>query len=283
MNRRTLVRLMLCALVAVVWVMSPSPPAAADDIPGRVIDRDVDLTGASQLALRASSQNVYLRTAPQPREGSPVGARVAGAPAGASAHVHVEVRGAQDELGAIEVQVARAADRVVITIEDNRERGRFSRSSSSDLSVSCEITVVAAVGLAVDVGSGNVVVDAAPGSLRIGSGSGNVLVNQSRGTVDAHTGSGNVVVRDAASSVRLHTSSGNVAAELGRNWRGDTVVIDTGSGNIRLAVPAGFRGDVRTNTSSGRVVEEVGIAPAREPSISLRTGSGNVRIVAAEH
>ena len=310
MDRRTAVVLSLAALgSSAAFVLAAPFGAPADAAEStRVIDQDVDLAGARTLMIRSGSADLRIRPTLARRQGRPGESGAGGAPtaranapapAGSSAHVHAELRGTPEELAAA-VHVSREGDQVTLTLDEPRPRQRgwtsiFSRSSWR--SQTYEILLAADVDLTVRTGSGDVTVDAPPRGIRARtqsgnlavtdaraaveaqSASGNVSVNEPRGAVDAHTASGNLVVRGAVSSLELRTSSGNVSAALRAGWSGDAVRMESSSGNVRLAVPPGFRAALHTSTSSGRVTDAAHVAAAGSPVVSLRSSSGDVEIV----
>lgn len=285
MHRRTAVTLSFAALgTGVALLMSASSGARAAEAQTRVVDQDVDLTGARALEVRAGAANLDVRSTAarrQPRSGE--NPAVPGSTASTtSAHIHAELHGTPEELSAATIQVAREGDRVVVTIDEAKRRGNWLWGGMSwHRAWTYEILVGADVDLLLRTGSGNVAVNTPQRELTVRTGSGNVTITDARGAVRANTGSGNVSLRTAASTVQLQTGSGNVVAGLGSGWRGEGVDIQTGSGNVRLAVPAGFRGAVQTHTGSGRVTGQNHVASAPYPVVTLRTGSGNVHIIPA--
>jgi DUF4097 and DUF4098 domain-containing protein YvlB len=143
-------------------------------------------------------------------------------------------------------------------------------------------------------GSGNVRALEVAGPVHGGTGSGDVEVREiASGDIDLHTGSGNVSVRGISGAFRGEAGSGDIAAE-GRQegaWE-----IRTGSGNVHVRLPANAAFDADISTSSGtldvgapitmtvqgRVQESrksiVGKARGGGPSLSVRTGSGDIHI-----
>lgn len=175
-----------------------------------------------------------------------------------------------------------------------------------------DITAHGASGiLNLDTGSGNVTVDGADGDVSIDTGSGNVEVRSIRGpALSVDTGSGDVTVEGAeAREVEVDTGSGGVTLLGLRSGRvgvdtgsGDVTVetaagsasieIDTGSGDVTVSVPPDYAGDVRLETSSGRMATELPITLLRRSDdeiagrigeggsahIEVDTGSGDIRI-----
>ncbi len=154
--------------------------------------------------------------------------------------------------------------------------------------------------LSVDVGSGAVKVSGHDGDLLVDTGSGSVHADDVRGArVSLDTGSGSVAVRgvrcdelkvdtgsgavtaEAVDTGRLHvdTGSGAVAATL-RSSNAD-VVIDTGSGGVRLMLPEDFGAQVRVSTGSGGIRTDLPMQVVQRDRDSLvgRLGDGSSRVV----
>jgi DUF4097 and DUF4098 domain-containing protein YvlB len=98
-----------------------------------------------------------------------------------------------------------------------------------------------------DNGSGNVKL-AGVSDVDIEVGSGDVTVDGATGTVRVRTGSGNIELIEVAGAATVTTRSSDVT---GKNLRGLTNTIDVSSGNITLDVPG--TGDVKAATSSGDI------------------------------
>jgi lia operon protein LiaG len=155
--------------------------------------------------------------------------------------------------------------------------------------------------LRIDTGSGSVVVNGAEGDdILIDTGSGSVEVNGIRAsglTVD--TGSGRVSGRDiVATNLSVDTGSGSITlsavsarevvldtgsgrVELDLVPQIESVLIDTGSGGVRLAVPADLSASLEIDTGSGGIRTDLPISITRRSRTTLfgMLGSGSGRIV----
>lgn len=146
----------------------------------------------------------------------------------------------------------------------------------------------------VQTGSGNVRALEIAGAVRGDAGSGDIEVQEiASGDIDLHTGSGNVSIRGIQGALRAEAGSGDITAEGKQEgpWE-----IRTGSGNVRIHLPANATFDADISTSSGtldvnapvamtvqgRVHEAhkqvVGKVRGGGPSLTLRTGSGDIHI-----
>lgn len=167
--------------------------------------------------------------------------------------------------------------------------------------------------LLIDTGSGSVVVDGAEGDdVTIDTGSGSVQANGIRSnrlsidtgsgrvtgegiaaeSVEVDTGSGSIALTNVtARDIELDTGSGRVTLDLASQI--DRLVIDTGSGSVRLSAPANLSASLEIDTGSGGIdvdipvtVRErdrsslIGTIGSGSGSIEIDTGSGGVTIVA---
>lgn len=126
-----------------------------------------------------------------------------------------------------------------------------------------------------ELGSGDIAVRGATGSVRVRSGSGNIELVDLAGSAEIHTSSGDVDGLELRSqSVKVETGSGNVDLDLLREAE---VRVSTGSGDLQLAVPTGdYR--VQTETGSGREAIRIAHTPNGSHLLNLHTGSGNITV-----
>ncbi|MGH7463856.1 MAG: DUF4097 family beta strand repeat-containing protein [Longimicrobiales bacterium] len=158
--------------------------------------------------------------------------------------------------------------------------------------------------LRIDTGSGSVVVNGAEGDdVLIDTGSGSVEVNAIRAnglTVDTgsgrvtgggivvtnlgvDTGSGSIRLSDvSASDIVLDTGSGSVELDLVTQI--ESLLIDSGSGGVRLAVPADLSASIEIDTGSGGIDIDIPIRITRRGRTSLfgtfgsGAGGGHIEI-----
>jgi hypothetical protein len=127
-------------------------------------------------------------------------------------------------------------------------------------------TPAAGVKVTGDNGSGNTrLTDVSDVDLQVGSG--NITVERATGSVRLKTGSGDIELKNVGGNVTLNTGSGNVT---GDDLRGATTAIEVSSGNVSLHLPG--TGDVRAVTGSGNI--EIWV-PDRSARISVNSSTGN--------
>lgn len=167
--------------------------------------------------------------------------------------------------------------------------------------------------LDVRTGSGDVTVKDVTGAARVHTGSGDVRISgRVGGSLEAETGSGDVSARDVegetlhvrtgsggirvgsaqATDISLHTGSGSVHARFER--APGSLRVDTGSGDVTLALPSSVNADLRIDTGSGGIDFDMPVrmlSSSRShfrgqlgkggPEFVIRTGSGGVRLSSA--
>jgi hypothetical protein len=162
--------------------------------------------------------------------------------------------------------------------------------------------------LHVDVGSGGVRVTDAAGLLRVETGSGDVTVSDLRGeTVSIATGSGAIDATGVdAREISLDTGSGDIRAERIRAARAhldtgsgriqvemvrdvESLLVDTGSGDVSIVVPGGAGASFRAETASGTIDSDLPMEVTKRSRgflagtigdgrgrIAVETGSGDI-------
>jgi DUF4097 and DUF4098 domain-containing protein YvlB len=128
----------------------------------------------------------------------------------------------------------------------------------------------------VATGNGDVTITSARGPVRVSSGNGRIVANTSRGPVEASTGNGDIDVKMAS-----------LPADQG------SMTFTTGSGSVRVALPADFNGEVDANTGNGSITTEFElrvqgrltmsrlrgvIGNGNGPVIKLRSGNGRLEL-----
>ena len=178
--------------------------------------------------------------------------------------------------------------------------------------VSVAITVLVPGGARVKVvtGNGAVSVERVGGEVEATTGNGRVRVVGTEGRVRVTTGNGAIDVTDAKASVRASTGNGDVTVATmegpveARSGNGDIDVrisalrarenmsFSTGSGAVRLTLPASYNGELDASTGNGEMSSDFDlkvkgrINPRRiratigegGPLLRLSTGNGSVQV-----
>jgi DUF4097 and DUF4098 domain-containing protein YvlB len=140
-----------------------------------------------------------------------------------------------------------------------------------------DVTIKESLGrVTATTGNGDVTITAARGPVKATSGNGRVTANTSLGPVEASTGNGDIDVK----MTKLPADQGSMT-------------FSTGSGSIRVSLPADFNGEIDANTGNGSITTDFEIrvqgrlSPSRlrgvigtgnGPMIKLRTGNGRLEV-----
>ena len=140
-----------------------------------------------------------------------------------------------------------------------------------------DVTIKESLGRVVgSTGNGDVTITSARGPVKVSSGNGRIEATTSRGPVDASTGNGDVDVKMAA-----------VSADVG------SMTFSTGSGSVRVTLPADFNGELDASTGNGSVDTDFeirvqgrlsstrlrgAIGTGNGPLIKLRSGNGRLMV-----
>jgi DUF4097 and DUF4098 domain-containing protein YvlB len=240
---------------------------------------------------------------------------------GTTAEVRAEkrVRGAAVTDIAFDVQVESSGDVRICSVMRNNDgcddQHRWSHDDDDgdgswhrNMSVTMVVLVPRGARLKVATGNGAVTVDRAGAEVEAATGNGRVSVSGTEGIVRVTTGNGDVDVRDAKGSVRVATGNGhvNVVTSDGpveaRSGNGDIDVrmsrvrasedmsFNTGSGAVRLTLPAGYNGELDASTGNGEVTSDFDLkvkgrmnphrirATIGEGGALLRMSTGNGRL-----
>jgi hypothetical protein len=195
---------------------------------------------------------------------------------------------------------------------DDDHRGWHDDDGGWRRNVTVGMTVLVPRGVTVKVATGNgaVSVEHVGGEVNASTGNGRVTVSGTDGVVRVSTGNGDVDVRDAKAAVRVSTGNGrvNVTTSEGpvdaRTGNGDIDVqmtalrstesmgFHTGSGTVRVTLPANYNGDLDASTGNGDIRSEFDLkvqgrmSPRRVhatigsggPTLRLTTGNGRVEL-----
>ncbi len=169
----------------------------------------------------------------------------------------------------------------------------------SKCSVDYNVTVPRRGDITVKTGSGEVSLEGLEGRVELRTGSGDIAVSGAVSPrLEVRVGSGDVTLKGSSiDTVRFDQGSGELKAEglKTRDLGGETssgridveivgppperIDLDTGSGNVRIQVPAG-RYAVTTKTGSGDVqMDRIQLDRKADNKIRIDTGSGDVELL----
>lgn len=141
----------------------------------------------------------------------------------------------------------------------------------NDLSVAMTVLLPRGAQLKLTTGNGEVSVENVGGDVQASTGNGRVRIAGTEGTVRVSTGNGDVDVRGAKSSVRVstgngrvnvvtadgpvevHTGNGDIDVVMSALKAKDDMTFSSGSGSVRVTLPAGYNGELDASTGNGEL------------------------------
>jgi hypothetical protein len=145
-------------------------------------------------------------------------------------------------------------------------------------------------------GNGRVNVLNTDGAVRVSTGNGDVEVREVKGAVRVSTGNGRVTVSTAQGPVEARSGNGNIDVVMTALRPSEDMTFSTGSGDIRVTLPADYNGELDATTGNGvissafdlkvqgrmsprRVRATIGSGGAR---LRLATGNGGLELRKAQ-
>lgn len=141
-------------------------------------------------------------------------------------------------------------------------------------------------------GNGRVRVDGTEGAVRVSTGNGDVEVRGARSSVRVSTGNGRVNVTTTEGPVEARTGNGDIDVMMTQLKARDDMTFSSGSGTVRVTLPAGYNGELDASTGNGELRSDFDLRiqgrmnPRRVratigeggPKLRLTTGNGRLEI-----
>ena len=102
-------------------------------------------------------------------------------------------------------------------------------------------------------GNGRVHVASTEGPVRVSTGNGDVDVRDAKAEVRVTTGNGDVTVNTAEGPVEARSGNGRIDVSISALRARDDMSFRTGSGSVRLTLPANYSGELDASTGNGEV------------------------------
>lgn len=142
-------------------------------------------------------------------------------------------------------------------------------------------------------GNGPVRVDGTDGSVRVSTGNGDVDVRGAKASVRVSTGNGRVTIATADGPVEASSGNGDIDVSMTQLKARDDMTFSTGSGSVRVTLPAGYNGDLDASTGNGELRSDFDLkiqgrmnprhirATIGEggPKLRLTTGNGRLEVL----
>lgn len=145
-------------------------------------------------------------------------------------------------------------------------------------------------------GNGRVRVVETEGPVRVTTGNGDVDVRDAKGAVRVTTGNGRVNVVTAQGPVDARSGNGDIDVRMTALRAGEDMAFHTGSGSVRVTLPASYSGEVDATTGNGELRSDFDLKvigrmhPRRVhatigdggPKLRLATGNGRLELRKAQ-
>lgn len=161
-------------------------------------------------------------------------------------------------------------------VVSEKGRGSFFRKSCK---ANLILKVPARVALNLKNGSGNIEVNGVQGDIEFKLGSGDVRIDSATSSVKGTAGSGNVEILGEMGSTSLRTGSGDIKIELSNPIEKGLIDIKTGSGDAEITLPKTMTVLADFKAGSGKIDSEFGNDSEAGFKVSMRAGSGDLKIL----
>jgi len=144
--------------------------------------------------------------------------------------------------------------------------------------INFSITAPAQAKISIIVGSGDIDINNMLGAIDYKTGSGDVIITNSGKKVEGKSGSGNVTIRGITEEGNISTGSGDVEIDYMQQPENGELEVRTGSGSTMISLPEGSSIEANLKTGSGSIHNEIGESEKAKYKISVKSGSGDIRI-----
>jgi hypothetical protein len=141
-------------------------------------------------------------------------------------------------------------------------------------------------------GNGRVHIGETQGLVRVSTGNGDVEVRNAKASVNVSTGNGNVDVVTVEGPVEVSSGNGDIDVRMSALRAKEDMAFHTGSGDVKLTLPANYNGELDASTGNGTIRSEFDLkikgqlSPrhvratigAGGPMLRMSTGNGEFEI-----
>jgi hypothetical protein len=105
-------------------------------------------------------------------------------------------------------------------------------------------------------GNGRVHIGETQGMVRVSTGNGDVDVRNAKASVNVSTGNGNVDVVTVEGPVEVSSGNGDIDVRMSALRAKEDMAFHTGSGDVKLTLPANYNGELDASTGNGTIRSE---------------------------
>lgn len=156
---------------------------------------------------------------------------------------------------------------------------KVERNVGEDCEVDIEMKVPKDADLNIWSGSGSVNITGMEGNLTFTVGSGSVTANGKFKKVEGKSGSGSIDINGLTTGGNISVGSGPVNLRY-LEYPTGRMDVKTGNGDANISFPKNSKINAQLDTGSGDVVNELGTVNSADFGISVKTGSGDLKIKA---
>jgi DUF4097 and DUF4098 domain-containing protein YvlB len=133
-------------------------------------------------------------------------------------------------------------------------------------------------------GNGRVNVSNTNGPVRVSTGNGDVVVREAKGPVRVSTGNGRVSVTTTDGPVEARSGNGDIDVRMGAVRPSEDMTFSTGSGDVRVTLPAGYNGELDASTGNGSIESDFdlkleGRMTPRRVRATIGSGGARLRLI----
>jgi hypothetical protein len=151
-------------------------------------------------------------------------------------------------------------------------------SAAEGCEVDLKIQAPKAAGLFLRSGNGDIGIEGFISDLDFRVGRGSVRVKGSVKRLDGKAGSGDIAIQGLSVGGRLVAGSGKITVAYENAPALGELSIKTGSGDAEISFPQASKIKTSFSAGSGNLVNDLGDTPSSQFTVSMRAGSGSLRI-----
>ena len=167
----------------------------------------------------------------------------------------------------------RTDKKLIVSVNDGN-----SFFSGAECDYNLEIQIPSKTNIKLSTGRGDVEIIGTEGDIDFSTGKGDIDIKATVKTLIGKSGMGNVEAQGLNGSVDLKTGNGFVKVTYTSVPEKGTAIIKTGTGDVTVFMPkeSSIRADLKTGT--GNKINEVGELEKANYKVSLKSGTGDVKI-----
>ena len=169
--------------------------------------------------------------------------------------------------------VDRSGHKLVIKVE---KVSRF--FNTEECNVDFQVKVPQSTNLDLTIGSGDLLIKGVQGTLNFKMGSGNISADGNFQKAEGKSGSGKIVLKGLSGGGNIMSGSGDIDLMYASGALKGELDLKTGSGDAIVLFPKGTQVKTSFTAGVGELSNELGDNPRAKFKVSMKAGSGNLKI-----